>query len=227
MNLAACLDSTNLRPEATKNDIQSLCNEAVRYKLAAVCLHPYRISEARVLLAGSGVKLCTVIGFPLGAEGMESKVFNAQRALENGAEELDMVINLGAVKDQDWTVVFNEIEAVLRLKDQYDYVLKVIVETSLLNRSELELITQYLNDSRADFIKTSTGFSTRGVSLEDVKIINQFKTRRLKLKASGGIRELDFALQLLQAGADRLGTSQAVSLIEEFQRRNQPTFIGG
>jgi deoxyribose-phosphate aldolase len=222
MNMAGYLDSTNLKPEATKNDIERLCLEAVRYKMAAVCLHPYRLSLARQLLKDSGVKLCTVIGFPLGAEGIEVKTFAARQALQNGAEELDMVINLGAVKDSHWNSVLAEIEAILKLKNEYDYILKVIVETALLTETELIRITQYLGDSGADFIKTSTGLSTRGVSVEDVQLISRVRSPNLKIKASGGIRGLDFALQLLAAGADRLGTSQAASLIDEYMQ-TQPT----
>jgi len=216
MDLAGYLDSTNLKPEASKKDIEKLCFEAVKYKMAAVCLHPYRIPIARPILKDSGVKLCTVIGFPLGADGLDTKIFAARQALQAGAEELDMVINLGAVKDKEWDTVFEEIEEVTKLKNDYDYLLKVIVETGLLTVTELKLVTRYLNKSRADFIKTSTGLSTRGVSLEDIKLINSLRSPELKIKASGGIRELDFALRLLAAGADRLGTSQAGSLADEY-----------
>jgi deoxyribose-phosphate aldolase len=219
VDIASFLDSTNLRPEARESDIETLCREAVKYKMAAVCVNPCRLLLAGRLLAGSEVKLCTVIGFPLGADGLESKVCSAARALEYGADELDMVINIGAVKDEDYDLVIREVEAVLALKKQQDFILKVIVETALLTGTELAMLTIYLSQTGADYIKTSTGFASRGVSLEDIEIINGHKEEGLKIKASGGIKDLDFALELLQAGVTRVGTSQARNLIEEYRRR--------
>lgn len=219
MNLASYLDSTNLKPEATKNDIAALCEEAARFKMAAVCIHPFRLLQARSILQGTGVKLCTVIGFPLGAEDRDSKVFSAAHALEAGAGELDMVINLGALKDGDYAQVENEVKSILKLKDDYSFILKVIVETALLSRNELIDLTHMLGDCGADFIKTSTGFSSRGASLEDVQIISAHRLAGLRIKAAGGIRELDFALQLIAAGADRLGSSNAGRIIEEYEIR--------
>lgn len=221
MDIAAYIDSTNLRPEASASEIENLCREAVKYQMAAVCVNPCRLVLAKGLLAGSEVKLCTVIGFPLGAEGLESKIGSAAQALENGADELDMVINIGAVKDEDYDTVIREVEAVLALKKQRKFTLKVIVETALLTGIELAMLTIYLSQTKADYIKTSTGFASRGVSLEDIEIINGHKEEGLKIKASGGIRDLGFALELLGAGVDRLGTSQAVKLIEEYRRRGE------
>lgn len=219
MDIAAVIDSTNLKPEARARDIETLCLEAVKYKMAAVCVNPCRLLLAGRLLAGSEVKLCTVIGFPLGAEGLEIKVCSAAKALENGADELDMVINIGAVKDEDYAAVIEEVEAVGALKKERDFVLKVIVETALLTGIELAKVTSCLRQAGADYIKTSTGLASRGVSLEDIAIINNYKAEGLKIKASGGIKDLDFALDLLRAGVNRLGTSQARNLIEEYRRR--------
>ncbi|HPT68902.1 MAG TPA: deoxyribose-phosphate aldolase [Syntrophomonas sp.] len=219
MNLASYLDSTNLKPEATKNDIAALCEEAARFKMAAVCIHAFRLPQAGRILQGTGVKLCTVIGFPLGAEGRDSKVFSAARALDAGAEELDMVINLGALKEGDYVQVEEEVNSILKLKNDHPFILKVIVETALLNRTELIDLTRMLGDCGVDFIKTSTGFSSRGASLEDVQIISAHRPAGLKIKAAGGIRELDFALQLIAAGADRLGSSNAGRLLEEYEVR--------
>lgn len=221
MDIAAYIESTNLRPEASQSDLENLCREAVKYQMAAVCVNPCRLILAKRLLAGSDVKLCTVIGFPLGAEGLESKVYSAAQALENGADELDMVINIGAVKDEDYDTVIREVEAVLALKKQRKFSLKVIVETALLTGIELATLTIYLSQTNADYIKTSTGFASRGVSLEDIEIINGHKEEGLKIKASGGIRDLGFALDLLAAGVNRLGTSQAVKLIEEYRCRRE------
>lgn len=219
IDIASFLDSTNLKPEARKIDIQALCTEAVKYKMAAVCIHPYRLAAARRILTESQVKLCTVIGFPLGADRSESKVCAASKALEDGADELDMVINIGALKDGEYNVVMGEIEAVLALKKLQNFTLKVIVETALLTSNELAEITQCISTTNADYIKTSTGFSSRGVSLADIQIISQHKAEGLKIKASGGIRDLDFALELLRAGAARLGTSNARQLIEDYNLR--------
>jgi len=221
LDIASFLDSTNLKPEAQKIDIEALCREAVKYNMAAVCIHPYRVDCARRLLADSQVKLCTVIGFPLGADRSDSKIYAAAKALEDGADELDMVINIGAVKDGEYNKVIQELEAVLALKKQKNFILKVIVETALLTEHELGTITEYISSTAADYIKTSTGFSNRGVSLEDIEVIKTHKSESLKIKASGGIRELDFALELLQAGASRLGTSNARHLIEEYCGRGR------
>lgn len=219
VDIACFLDSTNLKPESREIDIKTLCMEAVRYKMAAVCIQPCRLAFARGMLADTGVKLCTVIGFPFGAERRDCKVYSAAKALEDGADELDMVINIGALKDNACDKVMQEIESVLALKEQRNFILKVIVETALLTSSELAAITGYISQTGADYIKTSTGYSSRGVSLEDIEIINRHKSASLKIKASGGIRDLDFALKLLQAGAARIGTSNARQLIETYAGR--------
>jgi deoxyribose-phosphate aldolase len=217
--LPAYLDSTNLQAACTREDIQYLCEEAIQYKMAAVCINPCRLQQARELLAGSGVKLCTVIGFPLGADRTEIKVNAARLALDDGAQELDLVMNIGRFKDKEYTSVARDIEAVLRLKHEYSFILKVIVESALLESQELVRATQIVGKSGADYIKTSTGFSSRGASLKDIEIIKACKPDNLKIKASGGIKELDFALQLIKAGADRLGSSSAGRLVEEYLLR--------
>lgn len=221
INLASFIDSTNLKPEARGQEIEALCREAIEYKIAAVCVHPYRLPWAYRCLYGSPVNIGTVIGFPLGADGQASKLYQAAQALQCGANELDMVINIGAVKDQDDLAVRKEIESVVALKQQNDFVLKLIVETALLTQLELANITELINQTGADFIKTSTGFSSRGASLEDLTIINQHKRPSLKVKASGGIRDLDVALSLIKAGADRLGTSSAAQIIQAYNIQQQ------
>lgn len=162
INLAAYLDSTNLRPEARQIDIEQLCREAIECHMAAVCVHPYRLPLCRRLLAGTPVQLCTVVGFPLGADGVASKVYLASAALDEGAGELDMVINIGAVKDRDYRTVGREIEAIAALKLQHRFTLKVIIETALLEHEELAEIIRLINQTEADFVKTSTGFGPRG-----------------------------------------------------------------
>jgi len=218
MNLAAYLDSTNLRADADRKEIILLCEEAIHYGMAAVCIHPYRVSTAREVLKDSRVKICTVIGFPLGADNLEVKLYSARQALKKGAQELDAVINLGALKDRDGAVIEREIAGLVSLKRDYPYTLKIIVETALLTPEELIMLTRMISASGADYIKTSTGFSSRGVSLQDIAIINKHKAPHLKIKAAGGIRQLEFALQLIAAGAHRLGSSSAKKLLEDWER---------
>lgn len=217
--LAGYLDYTNLKPEATRQDIETLCREAVQYGMAAVCINPGRLAHAVPILAESQVNLCTVIGFPLGADTTATKRFAARNALTEGADELDMVINIGAVKDGRLDLVKDEITGLRQLKQEYDFILKVIVETALLTPDELAFITGLVSEAEADYIKTSTGFSSRGASLSDLDIIKQHKSEKLKIKASGGIRELEFALRLIEAGADRIGTSSGRQLVEEYRKR--------
>jgi len=217
--LAGYLDYTNLKPEATRQNIETLCREAVQYGMAAVCINPGRLADAVPILAGSRVGLCTVIGFPLGADTNATKRFAARNALAEGANELDMVINIGAFKDGRLDLVKDEIIGLRQLKQEYDFILKVIVETALLTPDELAVITGLVSEAEADYIKTSTGFSSRGASLPDLDIIKQHKSEKLKIKASGGIRELEFALRLIEAGADRIGTSSGRQLVEEYSKR--------
>jgi deoxyribose-phosphate aldolase len=218
--LAKYLDSTNLQAAARASDIELLCQEARQYQMAAVCVNPFRLELACHLLSGTPVKACTVIAFPLGADHWTSKVDSARRALQMGAAELDMVMNIGAFKDKDFHLVEREIKELLRLREEYVFLLKVIVETALLSKGELQDISVLLGNSEADFIKTSTGFSSRGVALEDVEIIRESRQRKdLKIKASGGIKSLGFALELLKAGVDRIGSSSAGALLEEYRQR--------
>lgn len=217
--LAGYLDSTNLKAEAREQDIRLLCEQAARCKMAAVCVNPYRLPLAAEYLLDSEVKLCTVIGFPLGAEHSSTKLFAARLALQQGAQELDLVMNIGAFLEGFFQQVKNEIQFLLALKNDYDFALKVIVETALLNEVELGQAAGLISDTQADFIKTSTGYASRGVSLKDLEIINAHKRKDLKIKASGGVKELDFALQLIAAGVDRIGSSNALHLLEEYRQR--------
>lgn len=219
--LASYLDSTNLKPDAQWTDIEKLCQDAVTYQMAAVCVHPHWIARAGQVLSGTPVQLAAVVGFPLGANLIETKIFEARRALEDGADEIDMVLNLAALTAGDYSLLEKEICSMVGLKLDYDMVLKVIVETALLNPEQLASITQYLGEWGADYIKTSTGFAQRGVSLEDMRVIVSNRNPALKIKASGGIRTLEFARQLINAGADRIGTSQALSLLQEMESKQQ------
>ncbi|MBO8158670.1 deoxyribose-phosphate aldolase [Thermosyntropha sp.] len=211
--LAQYIDATNLKPEASSDDIKKLCEEAVKYNMAAVCINPCRLPLAVSILRKTPVKPCTVISFPLGAELPDVKRVQAVEALKIGALELDVVMNIGAFKDRDYKLVEDEIKGLLRLKQDFDYVLKVIVETALLSEDELAVATKIISETGADFIKTSTGFSSRGVSIEDIEIIKENKSNKLKIKASGGIKELDFARRLIEAGVHRIGSSNPLKII--------------
>ena len=217
--LASYMDSTNLKAEATAEDIRHLCEEAATLHMAAVCVNPYRVQQAGDLLNGTGVNVCTVIGFPLGALTPAGKRQEACLALKQGAQELDIVINISALKDGYYRLIKNEIEQLAGLKQEFIFQLKVIVETALLKPEELVKVVSIVSNSAAQYIKTSTGMAARGASLEDLEVIKQYRRPGLKIKASGGVRELDWALSLIAAGADRIGSSNAGALVKEYLSR--------
>ena len=207
------IDHTNLNNCATLKDIEKLCNEAMKYHFASVCIYPYYVPLAASLLKDSTVQVCTVIGFPKGCNTKEVKVFEAINAIENGAKEIDMVINLSALKNKDYDYVKEEIEEV---RDAIDgNILKVIIETSELTEEEIIKMTEICNETFVNFIKTSTGFSSYGARVEDVELINKHKNEVLEIKASGGIRDAKTALDMIKAGATRLGCSSGVKIVEE------------
>ena len=210
MDLNRYIDYTNLKPTATMKDIEKLCNEAIKNNFVSVCVQPYYVSLAKNLLKDTNVLVDTVIGFPLGCNTIKVKSFEAIEAVENGADEIDMVINIAALKNKDYDYIKEEIE---EIRDSIDgKTLKVIVETCYLDEDELEKITKICNETYVNFIKTSTGFGSRGVSLEDIDTINKYKNEVLEIKASGGIRELDFAIDLIDKGVTRLGISDVSKL---------------
>jgi deoxyribose-phosphate aldolase len=188
--LASYLDSTNLKADSRREDIIDLCQRAAELEMAAVCVNPVRVSLARQVLQGSKVGLATVVAFPLGATPAQVKQQEALRALKDGANELDVVINGGAVKDRDFDLLSQEIKLLLQLKEEFNYTLKIIVETAMLTVDELKQLTRLLGDAGVDYIKTSTGLGSRGVSMEDIRIINEVRKPQLKIKASGGIKTL-------------------------------------
>ena len=206
-------DSTMLKAISTANDIKKLCNDAKKYKFKAVCINPCYVSLAKELLKDTNVKVCTVIGFPLGANTTYIKVEEVRDAINNGADEVDMVINVGALKEKNYDYVINEIK---KLREaSYDKILKVIIETCYLTEEEIIKMTEICNKTNVDFIKTSTGFGTRGASTNDIEIINKYKSNDLKIKASGGIRTKDDAQKYIELGVSRIGTSNAVKMMEE------------
>lgn len=207
------IDSTNLNAFATIEDITKLCNEAIKYHFTTVCVNPYYVPLAKSLVEESTVEVCTVIGFPLGMNSIDTKVYEAVQALENGADEFDMVINIGALKDKEYDYVKKEIEEVRNVLE--GKVLKVIIETCYLTEDEIVKMVQICNETFVNFIKTSTGFGTRGASLKDIEIINKHKNEVLEIKASGGIKTAKEAETFLKAGVTRIGTSHALDLMKE------------
>lgn len=213
MELNSYIDHTNLRATATLEDIKKLCEEAQRYHFASVCVHPYYVKVAKELLKNSNVQVGTVVGFPLGATTNEVKAFEAINAVENGADEIDMVINLGALKNKDYDYVKEEIE---EIRDSIDgKVLKVIIETCYLTEEEIIKMTEICNETFVNFIKTSTGFGTRGALVEDIELIAKHKNEILEIKASGGIRDIDTVEAMIEAGATRIGTSHGSQLMQK------------
>ena len=205
------IDHTVLKAEATESQVKKLCTEAIEHNFAAVCINPCFVKLAKDMLKESSVKVCTVIGFPLGASTPKTKAFETKDAIENGAEEVDMVINIGKLKDKDYNYVKEDIKSVVdAAKDKA--IVKVILETALLTNEEIEKASILSKEAGADFIKTSTGFSTRGASVEDIIIMRKAVGDSLKIKASGGIKTYEDAKKMIENGADRLGTSSSVEI---------------
>ena len=205
MDINNYIDYTNLKAYATKEDIKKLCEEAVKFHFVSVCVNPCYVELAKELLEGTNVNVCTVIGFPLGANLLAVKEYEAISAVELGADEIDMVINIGALKDKDYDYIKEEIETI---RDSIGgKTLKVIIETCYLTEEEIKKMVEICNDTFVNFIKTSTGFGPRGDSLEDIKIINKYKNDVLEIKASGGIKTYDDAINFIEAGVTRIGTS--------------------
>ncbi|MCL2547758.1 MAG: deoxyribose-phosphate aldolase [Symbiobacteriaceae bacterium] len=215
-SIASVIDHTLLKPEATTDAVRQICAEALEFNFASVCVNSCHATLVSDLLRGSEVKTCCVIGFPLGAASTLSKVFEAVTAIANGANELDMVINIGAVKEGDWRTVEDDITAVANVAKGKAQ-LKVILETCLLDDQEKELACLVARKAGADYVKTSTGFSSGGATVADVRLMKR-TVPQMKIKASGGIRDLHTARAMLEAGADRLGCSAGVAIVKEEQQ---------
>ncbi|MGI5876965.1 MAG: deoxyribose-phosphate aldolase [Dethiobacteria bacterium] len=206
--LSRC-DHTLLRPDATSGEIMTLCDQGIRYGVASVCIPPCHVAGARNYV-GKSLRICTVIGFPNGYSTARMKAMETVDAVKNGADEIDMVINLAMVKDECFTDVFDEIKSVRSCCQ--GRILKVIIETCLLTQEEKQILCEIVSDSGADYIKTSTGFSTGGATREDIMLMRRFCAPHVKIKASGGISTFEDAREFIALGADRLGTSRLVKL---------------
>lgn len=214
-SLATYMDHTLLKPEATAADIDRIVSEARQYGTASVCVNPYWVARVAAGLAGSGVKTCTVIGFPLGATSTASKVAETRDATAHGAQEIDMVINIGELKAGNDDAVRSDISAVANAAHEAGALLKVIIETCLLSDEEKRRACKLSIAGGADFVKTSTGFSTGGATTADIALMRETVGPELGVKASGGIRTLEAAEAMIEAGATRLGVSAAASILEE------------
>lgn len=213
MNIAKMIDHTLLKANTTKAQIVQLCEEAKEYGFASVCVNPTWVATAAELLKGTDVKVCTVIGFPLGANTPETKAFETKDAIEKGATEVDMVINIGALKDGDDELVERDIRAVVEAAKGKALV-KVIIETCLLSEEEKVRACRLAVQAGADYVKTSTGFSTGGATVEDIALMRKTVGPNIGVKASGGVRDLQGAEAMIEAGATRIGTSSGVAIVQ-------------
>ena len=211
MDIAKKIDHTMLKAEAGKDSILRYCEEAKANHFASVCVNTSYVPLVAKSLSGSGVKTCCVVGFPLGAMSTKAKAFEAKQAVADGAEEVDMVIQIGALKDKDYDYVREDIKAVVEASKPA--IVKVIIETCLLTKEEIKKASALSEEAGAHFVKTSTGFSTGGATVEDVKLMKESVSNKMRIKASGGIRTKEFAEELLAAGADRLGVGNGLLLL--------------
>ena len=218
MKIQDYIDHTILKPEATKEQVIQLCLEAKEQGFASVCVNPSYAALVSKELAGSAVKTCVVIGFPLGATTAEVKVFETEAAVKAGAQEVDMVINIGALKDGDDKTVLADIQAVVKAA-QNKALVKVIIEACLLTEEEKVRVSLLIAEAGAQFVKTSTGFSTGGATAADVALIRDAVNGKALIKASGGIRDYETALAMIEAGAARIGTSSGLKIKEEANRK--------
>ncbi|MBR9921429.1 MAG: deoxyribose-phosphate aldolase [Bacteroidetes bacterium] len=213
MNIAQYIDHTVLKPDTTLADIRKVCVEAVEHKFCAVCVPPYFAKAAVDILEDMPVKVATVVGFPLGYSATVAKVEEIKRALNEGVDEIDVVINISAVKNGDWNHVRNDIDSMTRSTHLRGKAIKVILETAMMTEEEIIKLCEICNEIETDYVKTSTGFNAAGASVEHVELLRKHLKPAIKIKASGGIRSAEFAKELIEAGANRLGSSSGVKIV--------------
>ncbi len=210
--LAKFIDHTNVKPTARERDIKKLCEEAKKYGFHSVCVTPSRVKLAKKFLKGSKIKVITVIGFPFGFTTPATKAFETKEAVKNGADEIDMVVNIGAVKDHDWDLVLKDIKEVVKAAKPKE--VKVILEVGFLTKAEIIKTCKLAKQAGAKFVKTATGYGPRGAKITDIKLMRKAVGKEMGVKASGGIRDFKKALSMIQAGATRIGSSNGVSIIK-------------
>ncbi len=215
MNICSYIDHTLLKPTATYNDLSKLCEEALQYHFAAVCVPPPFVKQAKIIVKDSGVKTATVIGFPFGYSSVQSKLAETEQAIFDGADELDVVINLIALKNGDWKYAEDEIKRITTLAHANKKIIKVIIESGVLTDDEIIKCCEVFSKMKVDFLKTSTGYAEKGASVEVVALMKKNLPASVKIKASGGIKTYEFAKKLIDAGASRLGCSSSVAIVTE------------
>jgi deoxyribose-phosphate aldolase len=214
-DIARLIDHTLLKPDATRDEIRKICLEALKYGFASVCVNPWNVSQAAELLRGSEVRVCTVVGFPLGATLPQAKMYEAEEAIKLGAQEIDMVINIGALKSRQDDAVEADIRGVAEASHHGGAICKVILETALLTTEEKVRGSLAAKNAGADFVKTSTGFGPGGATAEDVRLMRAVVGGELGIKASGGVRSLEDVQKMVEAGATRIGASASVKILEQ------------
>lgn len=213
MNYNKMIDHTVLKADTPLETVKRICDEAMEYGFASVCINPCHVAYCADYLKDSDVNVCTVIGFPLGANTSAVKAFETKDAIANGADEIDMVMNIGALKDKNYDLVRNDVKAVVEAAN--GTLVKVILETCLLTEDEIKKACELCVEAKADYVKTSTGFSTRGATIEDVQIMKATVQGKAKVKAAGGVRTHEDMVKIVEAGADRIGTSAGCSLVDK------------
>jgi deoxyribose-phosphate aldolase len=213
MNIAATIDHTNLKTDCNQEQIEQLCNEAKEHGFAAVCVPPYFVVSAGRLLKGTNVKVATVIGYPLGFSGTFAKVEEIKRAIDEGVDELDVVINIAAVKDKNWNYISSDIDSCVSAAHMRGKIIKVILETSLLTEEEVIKMCEICTERQVDYVKTSTG-KAGGATFKAVELLRKNLPESVKIKASGGIRDRQRAMRMIELGADRLGSSSGVAIVQ-------------
>jgi len=213
MDIKTHIEHTILKANTSNEDIKNICKDAIEYDFFGVCIPPYFVKTAKNELKDTNIKIVTVIGFPLGYSTTPSKVEEAKKAIDEGADEVDMVINIAALKEKDYAYVLNDISSVCNVVHIKGSKLKVIIETALLTKEEKLKAIELCTKAQVDFVKTSTGFSTAGAKVEDIELMRKSLPKNIKIKASGGIKTKKQALELIKAGADRLGASSSIDLL--------------
>lgn len=213
MNYNKMIDHTVLKADTPLETVKRICDEAMEYVFASVCINPCHVAYCADYLKDSNVNVCTVIGFPLGANTSAVKAFETKDAIANGADEIDMVMNIGALKDKNYDLVRDDVKAVVEAAN--GTLVKVILETCLLTEDEIKKACELCVEAKADYVKTSTGFSTRGATIEDVRIMKEAVHGKAKVKAAGGVRTPEDMVKIVAAGADRIGTSAGCSLVKK------------
>jgi len=213
LNISKYIEHSNLKPYATKSDIKKLCEEAVQYKFYGVCVNPYYVPYAKDLLIDTDIKIITVIGFPLGANKLKTKLVEATTAQNDGADELDIVWNISAFKSGEYDYIIEELKTIIEYTKPLTH--KIIIETAYLRLKEKFKAVELLIEAGTEFLKTSTGFAPEGAKLEDIRLFKEISKGKLKIKASGGIKDKETALKMIKFGADRIGTSHGVEIVNE------------